>query len=445
MFAKKKVVPERDYDKELDALRTEVEFYREVAAFSQEEVIIVLDRDGKIAFKSDNSAKVPDLDAAAAAVLKGADEITLEEYRARVSSKRLSNGGTAYSFVELNIIGGGDSNLIHMHQESIRSALSNAQNVFSDMLGKFENMIAESKETAAKATDGLSISQNMVGGVDKLSQLMADAGRIMQSLAERGDEISGVVTLIKDIAEQTNLLALNAAIEAARAGEQGRGFAVVAGEVKKLSERTQNATKDIRAVVATMQQEISDSQASTREINAIVGGTKTHIYDFSEKLAVFQKNSSRAVFEILDVSNRIFVTLAKIDHVVFKNNVYAFLFGQSDSYKPIDFHSCRLGKWYYEGIGKRRFSRTQSYPKLEGPHSTVHKEANALVSDCGHGLKGACTLKEIEDRIRRIEDASVDVGKYLDKMVEEKTEELMKMAIADLFNEGRTNDKDSDN
>ncbi|MBD3798959.1 MAG: CZB domain-containing protein, partial [Epsilonproteobacteria bacterium] len=120
--------------------------------------------------------------------------------------------------------------------------------------------------------------------------------------------------------------------------------------------------------------------------------------------------------------------LAKVDHVIYKNNVYAFLFGQENTFKAVDHHTCRLGKWYDSGVGKEQFGMLKSYGRLEAPHAMVHTQANALIADCGDGKK-LCSRAQIEERIRKIEDASQEVFAVLDMLVAEKHEEIMRNGL----------------
>jgi methyl-accepting chemotaxis protein len=121
----------------------------------------------------------------------------------------------------------------------------------------------------------------------------------MQELGARAEDIGKVMNVISDIADQTNLLALNAAIEAARAGEAGRGFAVVADEVRKLAEKTMNATREVGTSITAIQQSAKTSIHEMGEAVAAISG--------ATELA---NSSGRALSEIVELatSNSEFVS-----------------------------------------------------------------------------------------------------------------------------------------
>ncbi|BCK87625.1 hypothetical protein MIZ01_1416 [Sideroxyarcus emersonii] len=130
----------------------------------------------------------------------------------------------------------------------------------------------ETESASAGASDLSEDAQRLIqeasSKIARIADSVNDLSQAIVTLKDHSTEIGGIVQVIKDIADQTNLLALNAAIEAARAGEQGRGFAVVADEVRKLSERTGQATLRIAEMIDSIKQEIS---AATQGMSASRG------------------------------------------------------------------------------------------------------------------------------------------------------------------------------
>lgn len=109
--------------------------------------------------------------------------------------------------------------------------------------------------------------------VISINDVAVRSGQMTESLGELGEKAQGIgqiMDVISDIADQTNLLALNAAIEAARAGEAGRGFAVVADEVRKLAEKTMQATSEVEKAVSAIQTGISTNIDAMKQVSDVV-------------------------------------------------------------------------------------------------------------------------------------------------------------------------------
>ncbi|OGI09953.1 MAG: hypothetical protein A2X41_12895 [Candidatus Margulisbacteria bacterium GWE2_39_32] len=132
------------------------------------------------------------------------------------------------------------------------------------------NASQTSIETSEIGKQGEAIVANTVDGMIRIKDTVLATAQKIEELGKNSLHIGEIIEVIDDIAEQTNLLALNAAIEAARAGEHGRGFAVVANEVRKLAERSGNATKEIANLIKQIQNETNDTvesmKAGTKEV-----------------------------------------------------------------------------------------------------------------------------------------------------------------------------------
>ncbi|NGP55706.1 chemotaxis chemoreceptor TlpD [Helicobacter pylori] len=411
-------------DSEITELKKEINLYQSLLNLCLHEGFVGI-KNNKVVFKSGNLASLNNLEEQSVHFKENAESVNLEGVSYSLKSQNID--GVQYFSLVKKTGGVGEyhkSDLFKTFCASLKEGLENAQESMQYFHQETGLLLNAAKNGEEHSNEGL-ITVNKTGqDIESLYEKMQNATSLADSLNQRSNEITQVISLIDDIAEQTNLLALNAAIEAARAGEHGRGFAVVADEVRKLAEKTQKATKEIAVVVKSMQQEANDIQTNTHDINSIVGSIKGDVEELKSTVKNNMIVAQAAKYTIYNVNNRVFCGLAKLDHVVFKNNLYGMVFGLN-SFDITSHKNCRLGKWYYEGAGKENFSNTSGYRALESHHASVHAEANDLVKAVQEDH--ITDSKYLEHKVHLMEDSAKHVKENIDKMFYEKQDELNKI------------------
>ncbi|MBD3652671.1 methyl-accepting chemotaxis protein [Kangiella sp.] len=200
--------------------------------------------------------------------------------------------------------------------------ITGASAAINEMAVSIEQVSAnasESSQVAEKSVEiakkGGEVVRNTIRGMDTIREQIQETSKRIKRLGESSQEIGNIVSLINDIADQTNILALNAAIQASAAGEAGRGFAVVADEVQRLAERSSNATKQIEALVKTIQTDTNEAVISMEDTTSEVVRGARLAQDAGVALEEIETVSTNLADLIQSISNAARQQAASAGHV----------------------------------------------------------------------------------------------------------------------------------
>ncbi len=195
---------------------------------------------------------------------------------------------------------------------------------------KSADAAGSAEQSGKSAEQGGTVVIQTIEGMKNINEAVRASAASVQELGSRGQEIGRIIQVINDIADQTNLLALNAAIEAARAGEHGRGFAVVADEVRKLADRTTQATKEIGTSIKAIQTETGQAvkrmESGTRQVEQGVelatqaGASLQEIVNSAKTVASMIQSIAAAAEEQSSASEQVSRNVESISSVTRQTN-----------------------------------------------------------------------------------------------------------------------------
>jgi len=364
------------------------------------------------------------------------------------------------------------------HSNTVSSEVSTAGHELSMTISEISDLVNDSADKAGIVVNIANAGSEKIHDTVAKSEIVGETMNMLandiKELESEAMRIGDVVQVINDLSDQTNLLALNAAIEAARAGEAGRGFAVVADEVRKLAERTRDATEEIggvvneitgkirqaadmssktsEAVVAqlSMNAEVSDSfdtvAREIEDVNSLIGNISASIgqqvgasSQIAENIENFRKDSelldelgdtlASSIGGLMQSINAIDSAVskykkgdraamfirAKVAHAnVLKAMQMAVISKHTDMKIP-DHANCMFGKVYYSDEYQEQFKNDPNYKAIETPHKEAHKYADLISDAVKHGDPNMHI--KLRDFSKAVEVFKVEMNKMIDKLI----------------------------
>ncbi len=221
------------------------------------------------------------------------------------------------------------------HQAQEIAGASAAVNEMAVSIDQVSSNASESSSVAERsvaiAKKGAEVVQNTIRGMDDIREQIQETSKRIKRLGESSQEIGDIVSLINDIADQTNILSLNAAIQASMAGDAGRGFAVVADEVQRLAERSSAATKQIEALVKTIQSDTNEAVISMEHTTSEVVRGARLAQDAGVALEEIENVSTNLAELIQNISNAARQQSSSAAHISNTMNVIQEITSQTSS------------------------------------------------------------------------------------------------------------------